>query len=130
MLCHLSGEILNSSRAASRMDMGCASLHRIVGLNVLLILCRPIKRLTEASNGFVLVIPLPALTCDNCKFTPVHVQSDDDNRPLASNWPCMAKARNLGQREKESMSCRISQEKRETRLQIIEGCRSTNEREA
>lgn len=48
-------------------------------------------------------------------------QSDNDNGPLASNWPCMAKARNLGQREKESISCRISQGKRETRLQIIEG---------
>lgn len=33
-------------------------------------------------------------------------------------------------KKKVHMSCRISQEKRETRLQIIEGCRSTNEREA
>lgn len=53
-------------------------------------------------------------------------QSGDDSGPLASNWPCMAKARNLEEREKESMSCRISQEKRETRLQIMD----TNEREA
>lgn len=54
-------------------------------------------------------------------------QSDDDSGPLASNWPCMAKARNLEQREKESMNCRISQEKRDSRLS---NGRSTNEQEA
>lgn len=76
-----------------------------------LILCRPMNRLTVTSNDLGLVLSLPALTYDNRKFTPVHGQSDNDSGPLASNWPCMAKARNLEQREKESMSCRISQEK-------------------
>lgn len=33
-LCYLSDELLNSSRAASRINIGCASLHHIMGLNV------------------------------------------------------------------------------------------------